>query len=442
MNMKTATRMRIPGMVLLILIAAVFAVGMAVASPAYATTESGTDAGTGSNSITGTYAPWANMEDVSGLGSTTLHLYRVGSFVDKDGEATIELEDNLKPYTLPATKKGEDTDETAWTTEWLNFAGTIAMKIDSDEDLAKQLKVKDATTGATDGAYTFSGLKSGVYLITGESQTVTLNGKETKWWPQAMVVQVLQGESKANLKPQSGDFRNFRVYKTWSGGENARPKSITVHVQYDGQEIDGSPFTLDESNNWSATWKSKMNQTDASKWSVTEDMGTAAIDFTAVITTNDSGDTRTYNITNTYNPPPSESELELVKSLPVILKHGDGSKVSTTFTFEIKGYLGDQVVYHRYAGMAFNDAGEQTLKITGMPVGMTKVEVTEMTSANYKVAGSATKEADFDEEASKYSVSFENTFDDTHRYSGGVVNRYDKSDSGYKFDFSEGIVHK
>ena len=434
--MNRTSEIKIPKLLLLVIMAAVLAVGMGMSSVvSFAGTESKDKATPGPYSISGNYG--VNPSIVSDLAGTELTLYRVGSFDrDSDGKAIIDLDDNLDEVKLPATKESDGKDK--WTNDWLAAASTIEDIIVSNSELESTLKVTTTTTD-TEGKYTFSSLNTGVYLITGKSKTVEAEGKTTTYWPQAMLVQILQKNAEANLKPLSGEYRQFKIVKSWAGDdETTRPKSVTMVVTYDGTEV--YTFELNADNQWTASWKAKPDQMDASKWAVEEKTDTGSLNYSVSRKTTPDGDTFIYNFTNTYNPPPTDKTLELVKSVPVYLQHADGKTVSTSFTFEITGYLGNDVVYHRYAGMQFDKDGKQTLTITGIPDGLTKVVVKEVPTANYTVTGGAEKEAVLSGDL--YKVEFENTYNDTTHYDGGVINKYKQTGGKYVFDFREGIVLK
>ena len=429
MNEKTRKLNRTVRLLLLMLLVVVFAAWTGLGSmTGFAKTEQ--KPYTGSYGIEGKY-----MADVSSVGSTKLTLYRVGSFDrDKDGKSIIDLDDAFN-CTLPETSK----DDEHWVSDWLDVAHTIEMQIDADSTLQDRLKAGETTTDEG-GFYAFDKLASGVYLITGESKEVTdqATGKTTYWWPQAMLVQVLQSTAEANLKPATSEQQKFQVIKTWSGGAEARPASIKVHVSYDGKEIAGSPFTLDESNHWTAKWTAGKDQTDASKWEVVEEMGEAAVNFTSVITGPGTGEIGTYNITNTYNPPVTDKTLELVKRVPEYVQHSNN--VSTVFTFVVTGYIGTQQVLYKTVAVEFTGPGEKTLNVGKIPDGLTRLVVREVDSPNYTVVGNAEKEATLDGDT--YSVTFENKYDKTTNFEGGVINKYKQSGGGYKFDSREGRVKK
>lgn len=456
MNRKMTNRANLPGRLLMAVAAVVCALSLGLGlqtAPGYAA---------GSFSLTGTYTG-GDYEGVSASdytvapGSTsTITLYRVGTIAGTD----LVIDSALEPY-MPAdlmdgrTLKGWGTeapesaeDQAVWTTEWLARAATIDGLIRSNSGLAASvgddpagLKVGETSVNLAAGNFSFSGLEAGLYLLSGTSQKLSVykgnEGMDAYVTPAPMLVQVI-GNTTVSLKPQiSGAVDEITVVKAWSGDSEAgRPASIKVVLSYDG--VEKATLELNKENNWTAKYKT-AGDVDPAKWAVSE--GSVIAGYTVSRTESEvvSGQ-KTYTFTNTKpnNPPgPSEYTLELVKKLPVYVDHG--KQVSTTFAFEITGYQGSRVVYHRYAGLNFTGAGTESAKVTKIPAGLSRIVVKEMDAAGYKVEGPAEKEATLS--GTTYKVEFENTYD-TVRYGGGVINKYKVSGGKIRFDFREGIVHE
>lgn len=431
--------LRIPRLLLLAALAAVFALCMGfAAAPSYAA---------GTHTLTVKYAGNWNDFDASNLKDTPqtkLTLYKVGDCTKAGDSWDITLAAPLSNITLTKEEiaaMNSAEDESARIQAWLEKAAVIDHEIMTVKGLAEELKA--ATTSANPqsfdsrtGSAVFYGLEQGIYLIHGDSWAEEVNGTATKYWcPQPMLVQVITEKTEANLKPVSKTpVDEITIVKAWAGkgNEDARPTSIEVAVAYDGTVVE--TVTLSEANSWKAVIKTPDGKKDPLKWTAAEVK--VLTDFTPSIRVSEVVDGKmTINITNTYNV--QSRELELIKVLPVFVDHGD--KVSTAFTFEITGYQGSTVAYHRYAGLSFDKAGRRSTKITGIPLGLSRVVVREVSSAGYDVNGSAQKEAQLD--GNTYEVSFENTFDDI-RYEGGVINKYKQTGGKYHFDSREGVVRK
>ena len=116
------------------------------------------------------------------------------------------------------------------------------------------------------------------------------------------------------------------------------------------------------------------------------------------------------------------------------------NNVSTVFTFVVTGYIGTQQVLYKTVAVEFTGPGEKTLNVGKIPDGLTRLVVREVDSPNYTVVGNAEKEATLDGDT--YSVTFENKYDKTTNFEGGVINKYKQSGGGYKFDSREGRVKK
>ena len=155
---------------------------------------------------------------------------------------------------------------------------------------------------STDGHVSFSGLQTGLYLVTGARYT----SGGTVYTPEPMLVS-LPGNGnpwdysvEANCKFESSTDTTGNVtrkaLKVWNddGHENDRPSYVIVQLLENGEVAD--TVRLSESNNWSYTWE----DLDAdSTWQVVE--RDAPYGYTVSI----SREGITFVITNTYDGTPS-----------------------------------------------------------------------------------------------------------------------------------------
>ncbi len=420
------------------ILAVVFMCGMLMtASPTFAAVENAT--------LNVQYTAWGDFDPqatpIKADSQTQLTLYRVGDCAKAGESWDITLVPALSNITLTkeeiAAVMNAQT-ESAGIQAWLAKAATIDNVIRSNPGLQKELLAKTSSSNPVsfggNGTASFTGLSQGLYLLSGGSQWVESTDKY--WSPQPMLIQVVQDRVDASLKPVSQTpVDEITLVKAWAGDkkkENAglRPTAVKVVLSYDGEPVE--TVTLDKDNNWTYTYKTASGKKDPLKWSVAEEVMAG---YSPSITSTQLKDGKiTFTVTNTND---DESDtLKLVKSLPVFLSNGQ--KVNTVFTFEITGFQGSEKPYHKFVALSFDQAGQKNLEVEDIPKGLTKVMVREIPAANYKVKGAAEKEATL--QGDTYSVAFENTWDDTHRYDGGVINKYELKDGKYRFDFREGIV--
>ena len=145
--------------------------------------------------------------------------------------------------------------------------------------------------------------------------------------------------------------------------------------------------------------------------------------------------TEVLTITNKYD----RYNLEIVKTFDAFVDNGEGN--STSLTFELLGYSDDAKenrVYHKFVGLQVDKSkgDKQTLDVKDIPRNLKHLMVKEVDSGNYK-PDTAEKEASLDKEKGLYSVSFNNSLDNT-THGSGVINKFKLTnkdpDSPYEFD--------
>lgn len=152
------------------------------------------------------------------------------------------------------------------------------------------------------GELKFTGLKTGIYLVTGEEFTEG----NTVYTPKPFIVSVPGRDTNGGLlydvtvEPKYDSRENIdktierRVLKVWKddGHKEKRPKEIKVQLLKDGEIFDET--VLNSENNWRHTWSGL----DADcNWQLTEksvsDGYTVAVEQNGV----------TFTVTNTYDEP-------------------------------------------------------------------------------------------------------------------------------------------
>lgn len=447
-----------------ILLLAVIAVAVSLAA-ACSTAVSHAD----TYNLTVTYAPTENiMTDDTYQGDvpatmpvlpepTTINVYRIGDHTwDSDGKATFDLADELDGITLPPN--GSELSE------WLSRAETIKGKIPEGDVFHKDGEaygsIPSKNITATDLSVSF-GLEPGLYLVTGSSQTVSdypKTGDTTFWYPQPMLVQILQKDTQVNLKPLiSYEAAELSVKKIWEDKEapvNVRPESIKVIITYNGEEPKAlvpakeggqtkSPIELSDEKGWSYSWKTTRDMNDPTKWDVEEVMDSSlSNNYTFLKERKSAGREVSFTITNTYD----RKELELTKALPVYLQHSD--QVSTVFVFQLQGYRDGEETpsYEKIVGIEFTEAGTKKTIVENIPNDLTSIIVKEISATNYNIdPESAEQEATWDKDDKIWKVSFKNDKDGTHTYEGGVINKFEmnrdeKGNPGITFKEAIGIL--
>ena len=152
--------------------------------------------------------------------------------------------------------------------QWQILANTLASYATADS----LVPLAEATTDEA-GEIRWSGLKAGLYLITGqgydvEDNVVTINPtlitlpnqQEDGWWQDDVTI-----SPKWGMQPI--DRISLQVMKIWDdeGSAVIRPESITVELYGDGVLVD--TIILSQANNWRYTWTGLDNRIT---WTVVE----------------------------------------------------------------------------------------------------------------------------------------------------------------------------
>ena len=397
----------------------------------------------GSYTLTGRYAPKVGNQEVN-LGTTTFTLYKVGGFGrDEAGKATLRLDAKYGGTDLPEYKSFKDYD--TWARDVVEpIRGLVA---------ANPPDFQKTTTTGDGGSFSFSGLENGLYLLTGNSQTVDQGTTSTTWHPQPMLVMILNGNVEIETKPVSETVDRYQVTKMWAGDEDVkdlvRPKEITVKVYYGQVGSAELMYTekLNDANNWTFEWDTN-GATDPMMWYCVEELSpedarnySISAQENYVIGTNNAGNRKQITLTNTF----SRGELEIVKRMDTYVNHSDS--VSTSLVFDITGLDKDgKQVFHKVAGMQYelNSAIEQKLDIGNIPRDVETLKVREIYSGNQKpvtAEQTATRTVGADGKT-KFTVTFENKHNDVN-YGSGVINKYKmevKDGKGsYKYDKALGL---
>lgn len=378
---------------------------------------------------------------------TEFKLYKVGSFVS--GSPYVELD---SPYSemgieLPLNIS---KDNPQWTEKWLTCASTLRNELPEDAVPA----ATDTSEEGTDGHWHFSmsGLENGLYLLVGNSQLVKdypTVGKNSYWWPQPMLVSILNGNAKVTVKPMTGLALHLKVMKVWQWPEGleqsikdlVRPKSITVVIKYNDKVKYTKEFN--DEFGWSFEWDSGEGEEDPELWTVDEVISDSDLEefnknFTHTIVSTPvedpgSGDVvgENFTITNKYD----RDTLEIVKRLNGFVDNGGES---IALTFELSGYKGDSRIFHKFVGMEFdaNSGDTKTLPVKDIPLGLTRLVVKEVSSSNYTpdpAEQDATPPVKNDDGTKgPYTVSFTNNLTN-QIYNSGIVNKFKLTQKGYEF---------
>ena len=390
------------------------------------------------------------------LKPTQFKLYKVGSFVS--GEPYVELD---SPYDklgvqLPLEV---DKDSAEWTTAWLYCANSLKTKIPAGTEPDKSF----ASSAWVDGKCTFSqtGLDNGLYLLVGDSQKITdypSIGQNSYWWPQPMLVSILNKDVKISVKPMYGSASHLKVTKVWQGipaelSGLVQLESINIEIYYQAEKNAEKELryteTLSNDNNWTFEWDPKEGEGDPSKWTAVEviadgntkkefdkNFSVSYAPFTQVDHQGDDGDYYASTITNKYD----RYELEILKTFDAYIDNGEGN--STSLVFELSGYSDDECteanrVYHKIVGLQVDKSkgDEQKLDVKDIPRGLKHLKVKEVDSGNY-TPDEAEKEANLvtseNDPKGVYKVSFKNSLNNT-THESGVINKFKMKNKAYEF---------
>lgn len=381
----------------------------------------------GTHTVSGTY----KLDDEGSTKDTSFKLYHVGRFGrTDDGKAILVLDEAISdrvPTDITidlGIEKGDETDE-EWQEAWLEQAALVAKYLPNDTE-----PVATAAIAGNDGKFTFTpAVEDGLYLVCSDSDPVITYDAEDKglaWTPQPMLVMVLNDDVDITIKPVSEPLvKNVTVYKTWEdeGHENLRPDSIQVQLTYN-DEAEGQPVSLVEED---GVLKYEWTNLEKVKgvYDVVEIMSDDMMaNYTVSYSSNESGNTKTINITNKYD----RYNLSLLKKMKAFIANGD--QATTTFVFEVEGYdaaEGGKVVYTTRVGVQVKDGDtEKEITVPDIPRTVKRITVREIYAGGYEPDSTEAKQAAFtvsEDEGGVYSVEFTNDFD-TPVYSGGVINKF------------------
>ena len=370
-------------------------------------------------------------------------LYKVGHF---DGNELI-WDDGIPDIGINVSESEFTDDEgnvdmDAWAAALAEAAKTLADDIEGPDSKVQVDKIVSGKTNA-EGIATATVPANGLYLVVGSRQTVTKDGVTTGITPVPGFVTIFQGTAQVEIKATEDKAKQLMVRKFWpadlSGAEKAReealrPEGIQVKIcsrtsasaeyEVDQTVNNGDPVTLNKDNDWAYQWTT----TDIQKeWMCEEIMPEDAQKYytqTHEETISQDGNTILFNITNTFG----SRTLELTKNLDGFVDHGQGG--STTIVFKVEGYIGDEVVYEAKPAIEFNAADRKATTVTGIPMNLTKLVVSEVYTANYTKQDPQEAQLTMspDGKDGVYKVTFDNPWDKTVDYDSGIINQYGLSD--------------
>ncbi len=460
MNTQTIARTKWLRVLVLTVIATLFFIGMGLTTSAHAA---------GTYTLTVKYDPNVDIDAVAeDFGPTPITLYKVGDHArdEATGKAYFELATELSEVTLPT----EGKDEPGWRDAWLGVAeevkGLVAKnKGELHDKDGNVYPVSTNTIPATGTRECTFDATPGLYLVIGEAQKVTDPATKITeyWYPQPMLVQVLQAPVECALKPLINPaVAEIKIVKGWQdeGKKEFEPDHMDFQLIYSGTPSETKEVTLysedrDNVPKWTAVVKISTDQDDPSKWSLVEDDQTgnykADFEVNTVVDPSTGQTTITYTVANIYE----RYSLKLIKDLPIYVQHAEGKKVDTVFTFVLNGYrLGEDgkeqsnPVFHKIVALQFSEAGQQELEVPEIPRGLSRLEVTELKHVNYKAVAvdgekdPYVKDAAGPDDEGVYTVSFKNDWDGNVHYEGSAINHYKYKEGKYAFDFTKGIVRK
>lgn len=223
-------------------------------------------------------------EDGEGFPGVSFYLYHVAS-VSEDGSYT--LTEDFKQYSISL----DGLDSSGWR--------ALAQTLDAyaARDNLEPLQVEE--TGQN-GRAVFTGLSTGLYLVTGTQYT---DGTSV-YTPEPILVSVpgaaedgwdydIEASCKFEKEDLPAELTSRRVQKVWDddGCEDKRPDSILVQLLENGETVD--TVVLSQENNWEYTWN---NLDGSSEWQVVE----ADVPDSYTVTVAQEGNL--YIITNSLQP--------------------------------------------------------------------------------------------------------------------------------------------
>ena len=249
-------------------------------------------------------------------------IYRVA---DVDEYAALTLTSAFEPY--KGTVSGLADLASLTKEQWLDLASTLRAYVLRDD-------LTPIAEGRTDaaGQLSFSGLKPGLYLVTGSRVTTDDNytytsvpflvllpteDLENNEWNYD--VTVVPKHTKDYNPPEDDDkYVTRKVLKVWDddGYETIRPQEVVVQLLRDGEVFDTQ--TLNEENNWRYAWDELDRHCE---WDVVEKN---LENYTVTVTRSGI----TFTVTNKYGLPAVDAELPIYKRLV-----GDTPPTPIPFTF-------------------------------------------------------------------------------------------------------------
>ncbi len=198
------------------------------------------------------------QDDTVTLSDMRWNLYLVGEY---DGQGAYQLTGVFAGYPV-------------------SLADTSASALQDAADTLENYAVIDGLTplavGVTDenGTLTFDGLGAGVYLLSGEEQTVD----GVVYEPSAVLMSLPNEENEMDLfafakftlrDAYSREEVPYSVSKIWANDDTSqRPAEIQVALYQDETLFD--TVTLNDSNNWAYSWVVEVDGETASSWRVEE----------------------------------------------------------------------------------------------------------------------------------------------------------------------------
>ncbi len=211
-----------------------------------------------------------DAEDPALDGQTfTFDLYYVGGFSGTRFVNT-EFPGSGADVSIPVPEEydPQQYDGMRWEEAWAEAAVTLAAEIGGGvfgDPAEKVLQTADVVCGG--GAMDLDLEKNGLYLLAGRSRIIG----DYRWTPVPCFVGVLNGrvlnQDEIVIKPmrEKAVFEHM-VIKTWRfpGGREdlagkTKPQEVLVRICYGGELID--VVSLNDSNNWTYTWKSEESRT-------------------------------------------------------------------------------------------------------------------------------------------------------------------------------------
>ncbi len=360
-------------------------------------------------------------------GEVTYRIYRVGHLSGSVIDFEPKYSQAGSSIDISDAEGISERGSSRWREEWMSSAETLSHYVQAD-DLC-------GTCRSTDGRFAFTGLESGLYLVTGTSQSAAAgSGRTIYLWPRPMYVIVADRNAVCGLKPGTGATQRITVKKVWEGDEEVRdlvrPEKITIHRAYKGKDM--GDIVLPKDGEWFYSWETGEAESDPSGWTISEDFDdneelrkNYAVEISGIVS---DADSQTVTVTNRY----SRYSLEITKKMKEFIARGSGSL--QTFVFEVSGYDADgKRIYHRLKGIVFGDLSAFSKKavIRDIPRTAEKITVRETYSGNYAPVGASVQTFTEIPEDGVLKAEFTNAVDTSDpTYDTGIINRYSITGNG------------